>query len=1023
MPNINVTDSVSFWPDKDLFVINNPIFFVLSKGIMGFGQWPGTPPPLQYIKGELAKPGMCYWTAKPQGQGPINISLLTGPIILHAYAAKNQNDLWRLYINDKRSFEFASNRLRTRIISKGRRIQHMGIFFPTGSEFNKVEANNPHWKTGHIVEYLIKITEQDSQEKKQQNKNVEENTFNAEQQVLLYTLEQYVDAEFELEQQKARETPPFVDYKIEPEPREVVYRQFFCITLVEEDFRRCQDLKPSLLEIEQPNSEPIKVEVVDLSPSSNSTSIIIAVEKQIPADTIPKSGKLYIAALDILQRVRKQVITDLNNQESSNNWLVPLAAQCYQYPSVSVVNLPFPQSDRSPNESQRKAIEFGLGTPDCLSVLGPPGTGKTTVILKWVEHFVNQGKRVLISSQNNKAVDNVLERLAENKELTCIRLGSETKISSSIKPLLIDNCAQIIQQKLVENLESNLQQLSQNLNYLSLLPKLLRDYQTVFDQLNAFQTNLSILQGEITKGNINTQQVSNQIMATTNQINKLAEKKEKYSNLIPKFQSENRPILKFISQEVLARWFSWRKNVVDGKGTQAQTNLIQQQQQQQILNLKQQQLVYQLSSLQQSVLDTQSKLQNAELFTKSIPTPLIPYWPLHWFVAGSGFQIETELVKIQQAIQCYQNLERVLLEWKNTICNQRQRSMYSLVLSLVDVVGATCIGINTKEEFADIQFDVVIIDESGQIQLHNLMVPLSRAPKAILVGDHKQLPPIVDEKLKNEVQERGVEVDMLNKSWFEILWSDLPNNRKVMLNTQFRCPAVISNFISKAFYDNEYYAGKGMEKKTPLFSFFSSSLVFLDTSNFPESIRFEKKQQLPDREEIVGNPLETKLVIQLLAKALAEQPELGHTNEIGVIAPLANHVREIQAALRKELAKGTLEGIDTPVTEVVATVDSFQGQERNLIVLTFTRSNAKGTIGFLKDWRRLNVAMTRAKRQLVMIGDFSTLTRPNRLSNDPSGPDYPFKQAMRELKTYIRENGQLLDAQLWIKALAELQKS
>ncbi|KAF0189281.1 MAG: hypothetical protein FD167_6178, partial [bacterium] len=163
----------------------------------------------------------------------------------------------------------------------------------------------------------------------------------------------------------------------------------------------------------------------------------------------------------------------------------------------------------------------------------------------------------------------------------------ETKISSSIKPLLIDNCAQIIQQKLVENLESNLQQLSQNLNYLSLLPKLLRDYQTVFDQLNAFQTNLSILQGEITKGNINTQQVSNQIMATTNQINKLAEKKEKYSNLIPKFQSENRPILKFISQEVLARWFSWRKNVVDGKGTQAQTNLIQQQQQQQILNLKQ----------------------------------------------------------------------------------------------------------------------------------------------------------------------------------------------------------------------------------------------------------------------------------------------------------------------------------------------------------------------------------------------------------------------------------------------------
>lgn len=1013
-PSINVTDSVSFWPDKDLFILNNPIHFLWKEEYDQRGRWPGNPPPREYILNDLGRSEMCYWSANIN-QERVFISLLTGHIILNATANKNQEGHWRLHVNNKNGFEFASNQLRTRIISKGRRIQHKGIFFSSGTNFRNVEANNPHWKSGHIVEYLIKITAHDFQEKTQQDKNSEESTFATEEKKLLYTLEQYVEAEFELEQQKARETPPFVYYTIESEPREIVYRQFFRVTLVEEDFKRCQELKPSLLEIEQPNNESIKVEVVDLSPSSNSTSIIIAIEKQVATDTIPKSGKLYIAALDILQRVRKQVITDLGKQESSNNWLVPLASQCYKYPSVSTVNLHFPESDRSPNESQRKAIEFGLGTPDCLSVLGPPGTGKTTVILQWVEHFVSQGKRILISSQNNKAVDNVLERLAENKKLTCIRLGSETKISSSIKPLLIDSCAQAIQEKLTENLESNLAQLSQNIQYLSLLPNLLQEYNTIFEQLTALQNNFNGLHEEIARGKITTQQVSSQIILITSQINKLLEKKERYSKLITKFQSENRPILKFISQELLARWFSWRKNVLNDKEPQAQANLIQQQQQLQQLNFRQQQLTNQLSILQQNIIEVQSKLQTAELFTKPVPTALVPEWPLHWFILGKGFQIESELGKIQQAIYYYKQLEQALLEWKNTICNQRQRSLYSLVLSLVDVVGATCIGINTKEEFADIQFDVVIIDESGQIQLHNLMVPLSRAPKAILVGDHKQLPPIVDEKLKTEVQERGVEIEMLNKSWFEILWSDLPKNRTIMLDTQFRCPAVISNFISKAFYDNEYYAGKGMEKKAPLFSFFNSPLVFLDTSNFPEAIRFEKKQQLSDREEIVGNSLETKLIIQVLAKALAEQPELGHSNEIGIIAPLANHVKEIQATLRKELSKGILERIDTPVTEVVATVDSFQGQERNLIVLTFTRSNAKGTIGFLKDWRRLNVAMTRAKRQLVMIGDFSTLTYPNRLSSDPSGPDYRFKQAMRELQTYIRENGQLLDAQLWSK--------
>ena len=78
-----------------------------------------------------------------------------------------------------------------------------------------------------------------------------------------------------------------------------------------------------------------------------------------------------------------------------------------------------------------------------------------------------------------------------------------------------------------------------------------------------------------------------------------------------------------------------------------------------------------------------------------------------------------------------------------------------MLIEKVNVVGATCIGINTKALFKDLDFDIVIVDESGQIQIHNLIVPLSRAQKVILVGDHKQLPPVVSDEVLDEVNERG----------------------------------------------------------------------------------------------------------------------------------------------------------------------------------------------------------------------------------------------------------------------------
>lgn len=330
-----------------------------------------------------------------------------------------------------------------------------------------------------------------------------------------------------------------------------------------------------------------------------------------------------------------------------------------------------------------------------------------------------------------------------------------------------------------------------------------------------------------------------------------------------------------------------------------------------------------------------------------------------------------------------------------------------LSLEKVNVVGATCIGINTKALFRDMAFDVVIIDESGQIQAHNLIVPVSRAPRVIMVGDHKQLPPVVQDEIETEIKAREDWTDdleaLFRQSWFELLWNRVPEDRKVMLDTQFRCPAIISDFVSQAFYDGIYKAGQGMERKRPLLGFAQQPMVLIDTSAVKE--RFETSRSLDDRQEVLDNALETRLVVELLKAAISEHPDLASEREIGVIVPYANHVRAIQNAIQKQRSGPELRQLRTPLNELVASVDSFQGQERDLIIFTFTRSNPRGTVGFLADWRRLNVAMTRAKRQLILVGDLSTLAREPRSSGHR---DAEFKQAMLTLRSFCQQRNALM---------------
>ena len=302
---------------------------------------------------------------------------------------------------------------------------------------------------------------------------------------------------------------------------------------------------------------------------------------------------------------------------------------------------------------------------------------------------------------------------------------------------------------------------------------------------------------------------------------------------------------------------------------------------------------------------------------------------------------------------------------------------------------------NSQKRFADLAFDVTIIDEAGQIQIHNALVPMSVSNKLIMLGDHRQIPPSLDQELEKLCDANGIKTKLLEKSLFEDLYEDLPESNKVMLDTQFRMPPEIAAIISHEFYEGKYHSipdwKAGVSSHLPSLS--QARLVVIDTS--AEQSRIESK--------IEGggtyNVLEADIIVRLVC-ALMRQPDF-KLNELGVISAYKAQVKKIQGALKSILTEDERR-------DVAATLDSFQGQERDVIIYSFTRSSHKPPhvvrIGFLNELRRLNVAMTRCKEMLILVGDMDFLSSCTYEKPDEDGnlTEETYARSEKRFSAFIR---------------------
>eukprot|EP00106_Octopus_bimaculoides_P016352 XP_014783794.1 PREDICTED: DNA replication ATP-dependent helicase/nuclease DNA2-like isoform X2 [Octopus bimaculoides] len=306
---------------------------------------------------------------------------------------------------------------------------------------------------------------------------------------------------------------------------------------------------------------------------------------------------------------------------------------------------------------------------------------------------------------------------------------------------------------------------------------------------------------------------------------------------------------------------------------------------------------------------------------------------------------------------------------KNVKSVQELKAVYESI----NVVATTCVGMShTLFSQCQRQFDVCIIDESSQVMLPMCLGPLFAAKKFILVGDSKQLPPIVQsDQAKSLGMDKSLFVELEDKG------------ATVQLNLQYRMNREIMLLSNELIYEgclqcgNEEVAtrtiqpSKCVKRKSNLPSWMldvvsgalNKAVLFLNTKMVPAPETYNTRGE-------VQNNIEAQLIAMIVS---AFQTDGMCLSDIGVIAPYRNQVKLVQQTLINVIGKEAAQYVE------VNTVDQYQGRDKDIIIVTFVRNSSKENLkscnagGILKDIRRLNVAMTRAKCKLIFIGNAETL--------------------------------------------------
>ncbi|EIV92913.1 DEAD/DEAH box helicase [Frankia sp. QA3] len=741
----------------------------------------------------------------------------------------------------------------------------------------------------------------------------------------------------------------------------------------------------------------------------NGREVVVRFDQAVDFNRIPPQGELRVLPSDRIYRIQQAAADTLARGEAANPALLANL--------VDGVVLPY-QPDpvarpRGPLKgNQIAAFSRALAVPDLLLVLGPPGTGKTTTITEIVLACVERGQKVLVSSHTNRAVDNVLENLPS--DVGVVRVGSESSMTSAARARTVDSQIEGVRRDILADtalldrlaaFEGDRPTLERWLDYLADRRSTAAEAQAQARVVGeSLDLAVEALSPELVTARRHADDDHGRRQATCVRLDESLA--AAYAELPAREAAAD-------TAGALQWWRRWRLTRLRrrfettlARRAAAQAELARAAATVDDLRAQAaavaandphcQGLIAERDRLATAAAEAMGAVVQAAQVITSALRPLLP-------VPDSGPGPDGDAMAdwdrfhtwATMAVETLRSRGALLTEWRSRIGDAESELRHELV-RYADVVAATCVGTASSQLLTDIVFDLAIIDEAGQISTPNLLVPMVRARRSVLVGDHYQLPPFLDDDVRHwseqlvkgnelppaEAQEIG---ELLRASGFEHLFPRIGEDHRIELTLQRRMPEELARFVSRAFYQGrlrtEHPGGGG----DPVFR---SPFAMVDTSDRPEAERAERPLHATEPWQQRGyvNELEVELIAAVVARLA------GTYRDWAVIVPYRAQARRIEAALGREL------GDPARVAENVGTVDSFQGGERELIVYGFTRSNGRGAVGFLKELRRLNVAITRAKRQLVLVGDTATLR---------SAGDEAFAEMARGLTDYLRSDGDL----------------
>ncbi|WP_143055532.1 AAA domain-containing protein [Ruminococcus sp. YRD2003] len=623
-----------------------------------------------------------------------------------------------------------------------------------------------------------------------------------------------------------------------------------------------------------------------------------------------------------------------------------------------------------PTENQKKAIEIAINTPDIAMILGPPGTGKTTVINAIVERLneidnksVNNRGKVLISSTQHDAVTNIIERMSING-LPTPKFGKKSGDEEYYDN--ISKWCENIKKSLAEKYSfiQGIEQRNQLEQYFNMYIKTVSDAtKEVFlkyaktissDPLQLQEIN-TILQ-EMSEG-YDTVQKDDDLLRS---IRGIRTKKSSF----------------FDDGALRARELYYKLNDIHGfKNVHPE-----------MLKVLREAAMTAADGMTPELSEKLKKIKD-ELLLLYLPKPVV-----------KREQIDERIIELYHNLKAWnvsvENEEQdIILSLYNELDNnialvQEQMSAYSyafsstLQQSVSKKVRYAKLGKDNKTYGASnnrISYDTVIIDEAARATPGDLLIPLSQASKRIiLVGDPHQLTHIYNEDILNAIGEDDecsrLETENIKKSMFSYLWEKVAKleekdniKRRIVLNQQFRTHALLGNFVS----DN-FYKPYGEEYSSPL----SDELFKQEIYDSP--VRWID-MPLSAGEMKGGTTYSRECEADYIVNKLIEYKfsEKGKGLSFGVITFYRGQTNLLKRKMQEKYPDYEHDGVR------IGSVDAFQGMEFDVIFLSVVRTGVK-TFGFLTSVNRLCVAMSRQKKLLIIVGDSEMFSSPKAEKEIPS---------------------------------------